>query len=785
MSEKERFRVSVRDLVAATETRGDLRSGYAGSKRAVLGIKGHQTIQAQRMAANDRVYEKEVSLSVELEQDHFILKVFGRADGVFPTESGFGVEEIKTCRRDPALLCENPRASHLAQLKCYGHMLARARNLETVELVLTYAQIRSHAVAEACQTCTASELAEFFKNQSEIYLSLLSRRQDWKRIRNQSIESLEFPFGKFRKGQRDLAEAVFRIIKHQKILFARAPTGTGKTIATLFPALKAMGLGHTQTLFYLTAKTPGKRVACQAVSLMAEKGLRLKTMVLTAKRQICFTSDQVCDMDNCPYAHAYFTKLPKAMARLKDHDLFDRERIEDLAREFDICPFELSLDLSLECDLIICDLNYAFDPRVYLKRFFDRDKTDYTFLVDEAHNLPDRLRSMYSAPFFKTRVLEIREAMGPSLEKMDQALEGVEKAMDKLSGFYLSEVDFQALDHVPEYFLEPLADFCDLADLWLERHHDHPVREELLDVYYEAAGLLSIYDYFDHRYECFLERTGSDDLDLLLFCRDPSAIFSSLIKRSASTIFFSATFYPREYYQTILFGDRIQPYAIELPSPFDRNNLGLFIHTGIETTYRKRESFYEETARTIRETIAADPGNYLVFFPAYRYLEDVARMVEEKNWAHTLLIQESGMAEEERQAFLDTFQTDTEVTGFAVMGGIFGEGIDLVGDRLKGVVIVGVGLPQICPEQESIRNFWDRESGSGFFHAYRMPGFNRVLQAAGRVIRTESDRGVVVLLDRRFAQAGLKSLFPGEWTDPGWVRDTAGLARELKKFWQG
>ena len=782
MSPKETFRVSVRDLVAATQAGGDLKSVYVGNQRAVQGIRGHQRIQNMRPEA----YEKEVSLDLELEQEAFTLQVFGRADGVFPTEEGWGVEEIKTCRRDPLEMAASPRPSHLAQLKCYGHMLARERKLSSVTLTLTYAHTRSDAVEEVTKVYPAEDLEKFFTQRTARYLELLSRRTGWKKVRNQSIESMDFPFPDFRQGQRDLAEAVFRIVKHEKILFARAPTGTGKTLATLFPALKALGLGHTETLFYLTAKNPGKQVACNAVTLMAEKGLRLKSIVLTAKQQICFTSDEVCDMDNCPFARAYFTKLPKALAHWKDHDLFDRERIEELARKYEICPFELSLDLSLECDLIICDLNYAFDPRVYLKRYFDRDKTQYTFLVDEAHNLPDRLRSMYSTHLEKSRVTEVRQFIEEQLPKLGNAVKDIEIALSQLSVDHLNDqTDFKARQEVDEYLLETMAEFCDLADLWLERHHDHPQRDELLAFYYEAANFLSIHEYFDERYEFFLQRWEEDeDLELQLFCRDPSLIFSGLIQRSASAIFFSATFYPRTYYQTILFGDRIEPYAIELPSPFPRENLGLFIHRGIETTYRRRREFYRETARAIHTVIDSKPGNYLVFFPSYRYLEDVTEILCELAPDIRLQTQEPGMTDGQRQDFLDQFQEGDAVTGMAVMGGIFGEGIDLVGDRLHGVVIVGVGLPQICPEQESIRSFYDNESGSGFFHAYRMPGFNRVLQAAGRVIRTETDKGVVVLLDRRFCQSGVAALFPPEWNRPCRLGNSENLAVEIKKFWQ-
>ena len=785
MTQRKKFRISVRDLVAVNKDKGDLKSGWVSNKRALEGSLGHKRIQA--MGNED--YQREVSLSLCIEEPHFDLEIFGRADGVFSKAGLWAVEEIKTCQEDPAFFKENPKETHLDQLKCYGHIWAQNNGLERLCLVLTYAHTKSEKIARITWEISAQELTDFFTGLTEKYLALLLRRTTWKQIRNTSIQNLDFPFPSFREGQRELAESVFRIVKHEKILFARAPTGTGKTMATLYPALKALGLGHTDTLFYLTAKTPGKAIACDAVRQMGGKGLRLKSVVLTSKQQICFESDGVCDMDNCPYARGYYYKIIKAMEELPNHDIFDRDTIENIAEKYAICPFELSLDLSLEADLIICDFNYAFDPRVYLRRFFDQTQYAYTFLVDEAHNLPDRLRSMYSAPYSMARVKEIRDLISQSIPALETPTAEILSGFRQLLKEIPPDEDFISLDQVPDFFSLPMENFCEKADAWMERHDDHPHRETLLDFYFETTTFLNILDYFDRRYEFFLQLDGEGDLDVYLFCKDPSLIFSGLIKRSRSAVFFSATFFPRSYYQTILFGEAILPYGIELASPFPRENLGLFIHRGIETTYRHRHNYYKKIAEAIGETIRARAGNYLAFFPSYRYLGDVLDQFQTLNQADqwmdskNILVQEPGMDEGQRSQFLKKFTPHGRCVGFCVLGGIFGEGIDFAENCLKGAIIVGVGLPQICPEQESIREYFDEDSNSGFFHAYRMPGFNRVLQAAGRVIRRESDKGVVVLLDRRFSQKGLRQLFPPEWSFPSWIKKNEELGLELKKFW--
>lgn len=804
--EKETFRVSVRELVAAGRQDGDLSGAYVGRQRAMDGIREHGRIADLRPDG----YRREVRVSGRVETDRFTLEVHGRIDGILEADGRVMVEEIKSCRTDPAVRAGSPDPLHLAQLKCYGHLYAAEYNLDCVTLVLTYAHTLSDAMDDVRKTADAGDLADFFEGLTAVYIRYISDRSAWRRIRNLSIRDLAFPYPDFRQGQRDLAEAVYKIIKHQKILFARAPTGTGKTIATLFPAIKSLGLNQTDKLFYLTAKTLGRTVAKKAVQDMGKKGLRLKTILLTAKQKICPVSDDTCDMETCDYAQAYYTKLNRAMAELAHHDIFDGPLLADLGERYTICPFELSLDLSESCDLIVCDLNYAFDPRVSLKRYFEQDGGIYTFLIDEAHNLPDRLRSMYSADLTRNDILGAQTLTRDAAPRVSQALSRINKTMIRLrnkhlgaGGDHLRENDAPGrsrpddpdrlaprtadLPDLPEEFMEQVDAFCTLADNWLDRNPESPIRREFMNYYFEAGNFLTIARFFGETYRFFIE-SSAENLRFRLFCIDPSPIFSRLIQRGKSAIFFSATFYPKTYYQTLLFGEDIDPYAIVLPSPFPEENLRVIIRRDIQTTLRQRHRFHTRIARAICETVRARPGNYLVFFPSYAYMNQVREALNHADLYHPDLaeivrVQAPGMTEPERQDFLDAFQPDSETIGFAVMGGIFGEGIDLTGDCLVGVIVVGVGLPQICPEQERIRTYYDAGSGDGFFNAYQMPGFNRVLQAAGRLIRTETDRGVVILMDSRFLRPGYCRLFPAEWRQPDVLGSDRELQQALTAFW--
>jgi DNA excision repair protein ERCC-2 len=802
MTEKETFRVSVRDLIAAIGQRGDLAQAFVSRTRGLAGIREHTRIQAMRPPG----YEKEISVSTRVDHDLFLLDIFGRIDGMMVTGTRVLVEEIKTTRQDPDLLCKSPLPAHKAQLKCYGHMVATKKILETIDLQLTYVHPQSKKIREQTKTYSAMDLKIFFDKTVAVYIAQFKNRAAWERIRNQSIKNLSFPYEDFRESQRELAEAVYKIVKNKKILFARAPTGTGKTIATLFPAVKSLGMGQVDKIFYLTAKTLGRTVARKALKDIGNKGARLKSVILTAKQKICFTPDTGCDMDICPYAQSYYTKLDQAMIEVVKHDLFDQSRIEAIGQTYQICPFELSLDISLVCDVIVCDLNYAFDPRVYLKRFFDTATYKITFLIDEAHNLPDRLRSMYSADLLKSDILKTQKLVREIAPDLSACLVKMNKELSRLKIKVLKDdtsyaPDFKELTDLPTLYMEAIEQFVVKADLWLDKHQLSPIRADLIEFYFTAAAFLTIARLFDSHYRFFIERKGNREINTRLYCMDPSLIFSRLIQRSDSAILFSATFFPTAYYQAILFGSKegsrgsdakgpaakdaetIFPYSIVLPSPFPKKNFKLLIHSNIQTTYKSRRQSFTRVARVITQTVDTRPGNYMVFFPSYAYMNHVVEIIEQEGQIENIQIQAPQMSEPEREIFLNQFTLDSQVLGFAVMGGIFGEGIDLEGTRLIGVVVVGVGLPQLCPEQDQIRAYYEDRNEDGFFNAYQMPGFNRVMQATGRLIRTETDRGIVVLIDERFTRKDYKDLFPDEWHPYEIISNHLELKEKLLCFW--
>ncbi|WDP88457.1 MAG: ATP-dependent DNA helicase [Desulfobacter sp.] len=779
-----KIRVPVRELAAAADPPEDLARGVSSRRRALAGIQEHVRLQSLRPQG----WEHEVSVSLVVERETFCLEIFGRMDSLCQTGSGVIIEEIKTCARNPRDLSRSPSPAHLAQVKCYGYMTAVNRELEKVTLALTYARPADGETATWEKEFTTDTLAVFFNGLLSAYLAQLGTRRAWERIRNPSLQAIDFPYSGFRKGQRDLAESVYKIISNDRLLFARAPTGTGKTMATLYPAIKAMGLGHTDKIFYLTAKSPGRTVAQKAVKDLARSGARLRCVTITAKQKTCFTPDLPCDMDTCIYAKSYYTKLNRALKASGGCDFYDQAFIEETARKHEICPFEFSLDLSLISDIIICDLNYAFDPRVYLKRFFDRDQGRLTFLMDEAHNLPDRLRSMYSADLDRESVLGAQDILRDAVPALAKGLVDLQKEMVRLG----RGNRFQALTDLPAPFMDALDAFADKAEIWLDSHQDAPLREQVLEIFYPVNGFLNLARHFGGHYRLFVQAPGGNDITIRLFCLDPAPIFSELIKRCASAVLFSATFFPFAYYQQVLFGDPAsgpKPHFISLPSPFPRENFKLAVHTRIKTTYRMRGQFYRDVAKMIVHAAALRQGNTLVFFSSYAYMEAVLDLIDPEGLPGPIQIQSPSMDETRRREFLDNFTPGARITGFAVMGGIFGEGIDLEGDRLTTVMVVGVGLPQVNPEQEEIRAYYDAiftgETGDGmdgFFIAYQMPGFSRVLQAVGRLIRNSTDRGLALLMDDRFVRPDYLSLFPAEWTGFDTISAPGHLAPILESF---
>ena len=777
------IKIPVRHLVEFALREGDLGTAFMGKNRAVEGIWGHQQVQQAREAG----YQAEVPVTTIIERQGLAFEISGRIDGIFPGDNPVMLEEIKTTAHDLATLPEDYNPLHWAQAKCYAHIWAEQQNLAQVGVQLTYYHLESQETKTFRQLLSRAELAEFFEHLLAIYVDWAGQVQQWLAIRNDAIDALAFPYANYRRGQRELAVAVYQTIKRRRKLFAQAPTGIGKTIATLFPAVKAIGTELVTKIFYLTAKTLGRTVAEKALDDMRADGLRLKSVTLTAKDKICFCPPSDRDANRCEYARNYYGKLRKALIDAYQHEAFTRPLIEEIAEKHQVCPFEFSLDLALWADCIICDYNYAFDPRVYLRRFFDSVSEPYVFLVDESHNFPDRARAMFSAALDKQTVLALRRMLETSLPPLAEALSGINQALlEKRRACGKGPPEQAALveDKIPEELVDAVRQFTSQTEVWLTFNHQTEFRQPLLDFFFQCNAYLRAADNFDETYVSYFEPSGKSGLLARLFCLDPAPHLKKAMERSRATIFFSATLLPLDYFERVLTGVTDHPRLV-LSSPFPRQNSRVLIHQRVSTKYTQRASSYDPIATTIRSVAETQPGNYLVFFPSYAYMKAVVEILRPQMPAQQLLVQERSMSEAARETFLAQFRAaNTEpLIGFAVMGGIFGEGIDLVGERLIGAIVVGVGVPQVCLERNLIKDYFQTDNRQGFEYAYQYPGLNRVMQAAGRVIRTEQDRGVIVLIDERFTQYRYRILFPQEWQHFQAVQDMAGIQNALANFW--
>ncbi len=776
------LKISVRHLVEFVLHEGDLHpAGFMRPDRAVAGTRGHQRVQKARPEG----YEAEVSITHVVEEPNLTVEIIGRIDGIFSQQQPITIDEIKTTTLPLAQIEADHNPLHWAQAKCYAYFYAWQQQQSVIQVQLTYYQLDSQTSKEFVQTFSLAQLTTFFADLLAPYVQWANTVLDWRETRNQTAEALEFPYVDYRAGQRDMAVAVYRTVRDHGKLFAQAPTGIGKTIATLFPAVKAIGLGLADKIFYLTAKTPGRLVAQQTLDDMRSAGLQFKSVTLTAKDKVCFCTQAGLDPAQCEFTQNYYGKIKAALADLYQHQDLTRVRIEETAQQHQVCPFELSLDVAVWADCIICDYNYAFDPKVYLRRFFDHSNESYIFLVDEAHNLPDRARAMFSAELTKGTVLELQRTLGRRQPEIVQRLGKINQILLEIrKTTQAAGQKTQVEQEVSKPLLKALRKFRQAAEAWLILNQPSTYQEALLDFYFQTLAYLRVADGFNSCYVSYFERLGKSDLKAKLYCIDPAPLLTEALARSQATIFFSATLLPLDYFDRVLLGSTNQPRLL-LTSPFPTENMKLLIHQRIATKYVQRADSYRPIAETIAAVWASQPGNYLVFFPSYAYLTAVYEVMAALFPDQSILVQERGMTEENREAFLAQFSDDESaaVLGFAVMGGIFGEGIDLVGQRLIGAIIVGVGLPQLGLEKDLIKEYFAQQNGRGFEYAYQYPGLNRVMQAAGRVIRTEQDRGVIILIDERFTHSRYTRLFPPEWRTFRRIQGSDEIQTVLEEFW--
>ena len=817
------IRVSVRNLVEFILRSGNIdnRKAQAPDNAMQEGGRIHRMIQ-RRMGSD---YHAEVLLRHQIDTGDYTILVEGRADGIIIQGNGdvsqipeladieiapayrdavtVTIDEIKGTYRELHKIKEAVPV-HLAQAKCYAYIYSEQFDLRSIRVRLTYCNIDTEEIKYFHFEYERQELTEWFDELMTNYRKWADFQFQWQKERQQSIKELTFPFD-YRQGQKDLVTYVYQTIYHKKKLFIEAPTGVGKTISTLFPAVKSMGEGRGEKIFYLTAKTITRTVADDTLELMRKKGLKLKSVILTAKDKICFMEETQCNPEYCPYAKGHFDRINDAIFDLLTHlDNFNREAIETYALKHQVCPFEMCLDMSLFADAVICDYNYLFDPHVYLKRFFAEGiRQEYLFLIDEAHNLVERGRDMYSAVLKKEDFLALKKVvkeydtkMYHQLEKCNKELLALKRECDNYA--YEDEISIAP-------FVRALIRLSGIIDTYLEEHEESPVKQDILDFYFEVSHFLLIHENLDRDYVIYTQIESDGGFVLKLFCVNPSRNLRECMMRGRSTILFSATFLPIQYYKRLL-GAEEGDYEVYARSVFDERRKGLFIADDVTSKYTRRSDMeYYNIAAYIHKITSMREGNYMVFFPSHVFLQQVYQIYEQYFWDSEqveCILQEEYMNEQSREEFLARFAmeqavTDTELQevihmeveqegrtliGFCVLGGIFSEGIDLKNDSLIGAMIVGTGLPLVCNEREILKRYFDGQGDNGFDYAYKYPGMNKVLQAAGRVIRTVEDVGIVALLDERFLTPSYLRMFPREWASYERV-SLSRIERRVERFW--
>ncbi len=814
MIEKEKIRISVRNLVEFVFRSGDIdnRVGKGVQNEAMLqGSRMHRRIQG-RMGPG---YRSEVALKYEMIMGHYVISLEGRADGIFCNDIYY-IDEIKSMYTDVTRFDE-PIPVHLAQAKCYAYIFAAQNGLDRMGVQITYCDLDTEKVKQFEDVYPFDELSRWFDDMIDSYRRWTDYQWEWNLTRRDSIIGTEFPFP-YREGQRELAADVYRTIAREKILFLQAPTGTGKTIATVFPAVKAVGQGLADRIFYLTAKTITRTVAKEAFDILKSGGLQMKVLTLTAKEKLCPCETMDCNPVNCPYAEGHYDRVNDAVYELMTTTSdYTREVLLAQAERHRVCPFEMALDLALWSDAVICDYNYVFDPNVYLRRFFEEgERGGYIFLVDEAHNLVERGREMYSARRVKEDFLKFKKIFKKYDSKIASALDGCNRQMLE----WKRECEgYSVLDSIGNFAFS-LMRLMSRMDEFMRKRAEIPERKEITEFYFDLRHFLNMFDRMDENYVIYSDFDGEGRFVLHLYCVNPAKNIQECIDRGKSAVFFSATLLPINYYKNLL-STRDDNYAVYAETSFKQEQRLLFVAGDVSSLYKRRGAEeYEKIAAYIAACARARKGNYIAYFPSYRFMEDVyeeflaladggaapdgsAMPFGGAASGVDCIMQTSNMHEEEREEFIEEFSRPRErsLVAFCVVGGIFAEGIDLPHERLIGVLVVGTGLPQICSEREVLKSYYNGEltqadaveeneeppeapgSGrEGFSYAYQYPGMNKVMQAAGRVIRTADDIGVIGLLDERFLRRDYRELFPREWDDYKTCR-LETLPQMLEDFW--
>lgn len=758
MSNKLLFKESVRGIIEYVLKNGSLDDRFVSRGRTIEGTIAHGIVQKDNEAIYED-YKKEVALKHKFIINDINLEVDGRADGIIKENKKVIIEEIKSTYKDLSYIDEDYNILHWAQGKFYGYIYCLDNSLQTIDVRLSYFNINTSEVRSFDKTYDFSELEEFVYSLVNKYLEVITAKENFNKIKYKSISCLKFPFKSYRKGQRELAVNCFSSIKQQGILFAQAPTGIGKTISTIFPSLKSIGEGRGEKIIYLTAKTITRTVAEEAYLKLYKEGLEFKVVTITAKEKICLNDEVKCNPDDCIYAKDYFNKINDVIISLiKENNKFFRKDIIEYAKKYKVCPFELSLDLSDWCDGIICDYNYAFDPRVKLRRIFEERNEENILLIDEAHNLVNRARDMYSCQLEKSKVMTVNKVIKGKVPNLYKISNAINKEMILIRR-ELEEVNKNLLYHNVVYkdLIKLLRAFINEAESYLIKSKGTLGYDDVLDFYYSARNFIAVSELYNKEYTTILKKEKNEFI-IKIFCINPSSNLKQTLKSAYSSVIFSATLSPIKYYVDLIGGDE-KSFRVKFDSPFNRENLSTYLYN-LDMRYVNRERNVDILCKIINQFVNEVQGNYMVFLPSFDYLAKVYKRYSDIYGENGIIVQKENLTESQKEEYLAQFSLESKVVGFTVVGGMFSEGVDLPGDKLIGAIIVGVGFPKVSIENNIIQEYFD---SNGFDYSYTYPGINKVLQSAGRVIRTETDKGRILLIDKRYNNSKYRFILPSDW----------------------
>ncbi|MCF7927342.1 MAG: PD-(D/E)XK nuclease family protein [Candidatus Izimaplasma sp.] len=772
------IKISVKKIVNFILSGGDLTSEFKSNKRAVEGQEIHKYMQ-DNYYEND---EKEVFVETLYDINNYSFHITGRIDGVLKRDGKCIIEEIKSTKLDLNLIKEDTRPEHLAQVKMYAYMYLLEHQLKSIRIQLTYVKVSNKQTKIITKRYNMTQLTNFFEESIKQYTIWLERFDKHNKEKETSIEGLTFPFEEYREGQYTFMGAVYQTLLTKDIVYSEAPTGIGKTVGALFAGLKTIK-NDREKIMYLTAKNAGKEIAKETINLLKENGLVAKTVILHSKEEMCLMDKVDCDPEICPYAKGYFDRVQEALEDIFIHDdVYDQKLIKQYGEYHEICPHEFSLSISYFSDIIICDYNYAFDPRVHLIRYFDDDYYTMKLLIDEAHNMIDRSRSMFSATLKKSTLTYLKEHTRKLKPKPTRQINRLVKYIDEvIEQEDIIKARFYFSDEVDASLITKVESITKKFDQILVENKKFDKRKQILECYFELMQFLRISDFFNDKYKYIISAT-KDNIYFTLNCLDASEFILDILKgRASGTVFFSATLQPIDYYVNLI--TNTIGKSIHIPSPFPQENLGLFLDASTSTRYKDRDRSIDNIIDTIYAMLESHVGNYIAFFPSYNYLNKVLKLFDTS--LYDTYIQKRNMTKKQRDEILEEFTetSDHSKIGFFVLGGSFSEGVDYPGEKLSGVLVVGVAFPMFNKENELLRSHFDNQGNNGFEYAYTYPGFNKVIQAVGRVIRTKNDRGVAILFDDRYLHHKYQTLFPSNWAHIKTKQPGEYIQALLREFW--